>query len=134
MEPVTQSAVCYNVPAFANLAILAGATAGPFTFTFPRPVFVESMLVIPRAGTTAIAALLEIAISDENQQQIFADGQNDAFTPLLQLQGQAFNRFPVQRPLAALDKWLISITNNDAATQTVAALMFFFRDQPGVRV
>ncbi len=121
--------VLYIVPGSSNVSIGAGTTL-LLPFKWPSARFVTGLLVLPLSGVPADAARLEVAITDETQQQIIADGFGGTFAaPGLAMSGLvAWNPLPLQRPVAAGDPWGISVANVGAAPITLAALVLYFEE------
>lgn len=122
-------------------SIGVGASVGPVRFRWPRPLFVVSMLLLPRSGSRVDMAALRIAIEDETQQQIISSGDgstNEAgalgLTGLNPINGPMFSNlvlgrpFALQRPVNTGDLWLITIRNVDGAGAITPELVFDIED------
>lgn len=127
-----QGPCVFSVPAFQNVSIAAGTTLTAPQFTWPRPLFCTSILLVPKSGLVTDLALLELSILDETLQPIFFDSSGNAggyAMPALAMSGlNAYSPFPVQRPVRGADQWTPSVFNRGGAAIAVASLCFFFEE------
>lgn len=122
-------------------SLAVGASVGPVRFRWPRPLFVTSLLLLPRSGARADMAALQLAIEDETQQQIVSSGDGSTIqAPGLALSGQTplngplvaglnlGRPFTLQRPVNTGDLWLITVRNVGGAGAITPELFFDFED------
>ena len=145
MRPL-RGALVYKVPGSDGLALLVAPAAGspsvsaPLVWRFPHPAFCDRLLVMLRPGPIALEtqlARVSISIVDETNQPLISDSrgtlrgsQNAAVAaPLLLLAGFALHPFPLQRPVAAHDRWIFTLQNEDPANvATLAGIFLQFKD------
>lgn len=120
----------YTAPALAA-AIAAGASVEsvPVTIRFREPGTVIALYGQEVAGTAAKFATTDIRVQIGGTEDLFTDGQQGTFVPMLGLFGGALNWFPLwRRALPGVD-WVFTFRNRDAgATATPFAGLAFLAD------
>lgn len=122
----------FSVPGFQWAIVPTLGDLGPFTFRFPRNLFVTGLMALTGDGDSATLAKLFIRIQDETFQDVISDGQGQAFEAgLTALRGLSGKPFPVQRPVMSGDQWIITISSLDDAEGGIRlAGLYFFFDEP----
>lgn len=144
----------FVVPGTVGLVCLKATGSGanprpttPIAFRFPRALFVEGVLVLPRRNVAWASlenqmASLALSITDETTHPIMSDGRATTkgtfrapvAAPLLGLHGRGFHPFKLQRPVAASDAWVFSVQNADSVDdQTLAGIFLYFSDPEAPR-
>lgn len=141
---ITRGPSIYSVPGVSGVSIpAAGGVLGPITFVWPRALFVTSLLVATRGATRQELAALSLSILDETQQEIFFNGKGGAYadrssscmslvgTLVLPPQFDALvllRPFKLQRPVAAGDNWLFTLTNSHPTDVIIPELTISFEE------
>lgn len=105
----------------------AGLSIVERSFRFPRPVFVDQLLLIPLTGLRADMAKLRIRIQDETSADLISDGIGGHEASALELCGLTplpggpifedlvlVRPYDLQRPVMAGDVWYFTLENVSA--------------------
>jgi hypothetical protein len=114
--------VLFSVRGISGVAVPNGSEVGPITFQFPRALFVTGLLLLPRSGSQADLAKLQLRIQDELQADMISDGSVLFEFGGLAMHGRCFRPYPLQRPVLDGDEWRFTVGNDGAAPITVATL------------
>lgn len=142
MELRTWPPQIYTVAGLAGVAVpaLAGGIPGAsdaVPFQFPRPAFIEGLILLPLGNVLGVLeelAMLSVEIFDSRMRQITTDarGQEAGLSlpfalPGLLISGMGVRPFALQRPLSNNDVWTVTVRNRHTAPLTVAAIGFYNR-------
>lgn len=138
----------WKVPFSDGLALPVAPAAGSpsisaeLRFDFPKSAFIVGLLALPLPDVAFATyqeqiAQLAIAITDETNQPIVSNTrgtlQGTTFAPaaasLLTLFGRSFRRHALQRPVASLDRWLITFQNRDTVRAQVLEGLYLYLEE-----
>jgi hypothetical protein len=142
-----RGAAVWKVPGSEGLVLavapdaVSPSVSPDLIFQFPKSAFVTGVLALLRPDAIVPLdvqrARTALRIVDETSQPIFSDtrgtlqGTTNAQVAvgLMALEGFAVHPFSLQRPVAALDRWIFQLQNADTLNTAAVAGIFLYFDE-----